>query len=104
MQYRSRELVNEDDNFITTGEVLLPEVKLGKTSVRAKVSNTFPLRMAEVVWGDGEKTSRITIPLEQTREFQDTVVDRQVSTPNRKWARFAVWDVAGNGAMTNPVW
>jgi hypothetical protein len=95
---------HNNDNFITTGEVLLPEVKLGKTSVRAKISHTFPLRMAEVVWGDGEKTSRITIPLDQTREFEDTLLDREISTPNRKWARFAVWDVAGNGAMTNPVW
>jgi hypothetical protein len=97
-------LAHNDDNFISTGEVLLPEIKLGKTSVRAKVSHTFPLRMAEVVWGDGEKTSRITIPLDETREFQDTVIDRQIDMPNRKWARFAVWDVAGNGAMTNPVW
>src|SRR5262249_27569202 len=48
-------LAHNDDNFITTGEVLLPEVKLGKASIHAKIGHTFPLRMAEVVWGDGEK-------------------------------------------------
>jgi hypothetical protein len=95
-------LAHNDDNFISTGEILLPEVKLDGSSIHAKVSHTFPLKMAEVVWGDGEKTSRVTIPLEQTREFQDTAIDRKIDMPNRKWARFAVWDVAGNGAMMNP--
>jgi hypothetical protein len=95
-------LAHNDDNFISTGEVLLPEVKLDGSAVHAKITHTFPLRLAEVVWGDGEKTSRVTIPLEETREFQETAIDRKIETPNRKWARFAVWDVAGNGAMTNP--
>ena len=93
-----------NDNFISTGEVLLPEWKLDAQTLHAKVSHTFPLKMAEVVWGNGEETFRETIPLDQTREFQDTVIDRKLGTRNRKWARFAVWDVAGNGAFTNPVW
>jgi len=42
--------------------------------------------------------------LETTREFSDTVIDQKIEEPGWKWARFAVWDVAGNGAMTNPVW
>jgi hypothetical protein len=92
------------DNFISTGEVLLPEVKLDGASVRARVMHTFPLKMAEVVWGNGEQTFRVTIPLEETREFSETVIERKVEAPGWKWARFAVWDVAGNGAMTNPVW
>jgi hypothetical protein len=95
-------LAHNDDNFISTGEILLPEVKLDGSAIHAKITHTFPLRMAEVVWGDGEKTSRVTIPLEETREFEDTSIDRKIETPNRKWARFAVWDIAGNGAMTNP--
>jgi len=94
----------KNDTFISTGEVLLPEWKLDGETVHAKVSHTFPLKMAEVVWGNGEQTFRVTIPLEQTREFTETVIDRKFQAPNRKWARFAVWDVAGNGAFTNPVW
>jgi hypothetical protein len=27
-----------------------------------------------------------------------------VKAPGWKWARIAVWDVAANGAFTNPVW
>ena len=93
-----------NDNFISTGEVLLPEWKLGANALHAKVIHTFPLKLAEVVWGDGTETHRITIPLEQTREFEQTLIDRKLEMPNRKWARFAVWDAAGNGAFTNPVW
>jgi hypothetical protein len=92
------------DNFISTGEVLLPEVKLDGTKVRAKVNHTFPLKVAEVVWGNGEQTFRKIIPMEQTREFQETGIDEKVDAEGWKWVRFAVWDVAGNGAMTNPVW
>ena len=28
----------------------------------------------------------------------------QADAPKWKWARFAVWGVAGNGAFVNPVW
>ena len=98
------EALAHGDNFITTGEVLLPEVKVSGESVHARVQHTFPLEMAEVVWGNGSETFRTTIPLEETREFSETAIDRTLQAPGWKWARFAVWDVAGNGAMTNPVW
>ena len=60
--------------FTTTGEVLLPRVDLSKSSANeivAKVERqwTFPLRFAEIVWGDGQTTHRETIPLADTREF-----------------------------------
>ena len=47
--------------FTTTGEVLLPEWTIAPASgdeiaVSADVRWTFPLRFAEIVWGDGEKT------------------------------------------------
>ena len=65
---------------------------------------TFPLRMAEIVWGDGQETHRQTIPLTDTREFDQHEFTWKVSTPQWKWARVALWDVAGNGAFTTPVW
>ena len=54
--------------FTTTGEVLLPEVDLTSSSageIVAKVQAqwTFPLRFAEIVWGDGQTTHRETIEL-----------------------------------------
>ena len=62
------------DSFITTGEILLPEVSIKPDSsqrieVNAKVSWTFPLRMMEVVWGNGSETFHKTISLEDTPEL-----------------------------------
>jgi hypothetical protein len=96
------------DYFITTGEVLLPQVRIGgqgdQISVDANLRWTFPLKLAEVVWGDGTNINRTTIPLETTREFGSSSFQWQAQAPNWKWARLAVWDVAGNGGFTNPVW
>jgi hypothetical protein len=96
------------DFFVTTGEVLLPELRIeragGRIVVRAEVRHTFPLRFAEVVWGDGSVTRRQSFPLDTTREFGGAAYNWEVEAPGWKWARVAVWDVAGNGAFTNPVW
>jgi hypothetical protein len=95
--------------FTTTGEVLLPEWKIAPASgdeiaVNADVRWTFPLRFAEIVWGDGEKTGRKIIPLDSTREFGSSKFEWKTAAPGWKWARLAVWDVAGNGVFVNPVW
>jgi hypothetical protein len=62
------------DFFITTGEVLLPKVSIkegadGRIIVRARIEHTFPLQMAETVWGDGSQAHRKTIPLTETHQF-----------------------------------
>ena len=95
--------------FVTTGEVLLPEVSIteaagGRIGVRARIQHTFPLEMAEIVWGDGVQTFRKTIPLDETRPFGDFAFSAEADGGNWKWARFAVWDVAADGAFGNPVW
>jgi len=97
------------EGFMTTGEILLPEVTLAASSggaigVKAKISWTFPLRMAEVVWGNGSQTLRRIFPLENTHEFGTSSCEWTVEAPGWKWARMTVWDVAGNGAFTQPVW
>lgn len=97
------------DFFVTTGEVLLPSVTISagagdRINVRAKVTWTFPLAMAEVVWGDGGETHREIFPLVETREFGDREFTWQLDAPRWKWARFALWDIAANGAFMNPVW
>jgi hypothetical protein len=55
------------------------------------------------VWGDGSAISRKIIPLEETREFGHMKSQWTVEAKNWKWARLAVWDVAGDGAFTNPI-
>ena len=95
--------------FTTTGEVLLPEVNLDSSSVneivaKARVLWTFPLRCAELVWGDGQTTHREVIALADAREFGSKTFEWRAKANAWKWARVAVWDVAGNGAFVNPFW
>jgi hypothetical protein len=101
--------MRKGDFFISTGEVLMAEhsireTQAGKLSAVADIRYTFPLQFAEVVWGDGEKTHRKTYSLETTRAFGKHKIEFDVDAPGWRWARLAVWDIAGNGAFANPVW
>ena len=96
------------DSFITTGEILLPRVSISTKSpdeitVQADLQWTFPLRFAEVVWGDGSQSLREVSALETTRPFGKSSYSWKVKAKGWTWARLAVWDVAGNGAFINPV-
>ena len=100
--------VRRGDFFTTTGEVLLPDVRITETAqgaiqVKARIDHTFPLEMAEIVWGDGKETRRKLIPLTSTRSFEKYDFSAEVDAPGWKWARFAAWDVAADGAFVNPV-
>jgi hypothetical protein len=101
--------MEKGDFFMSTGEVLMPAHSIrqtapGRLRATAEVRYTLPLRFAEVVWGDGEKTHRQTYSLENTREFGSEKLEFDVDAPGWRWARLAVWDVAGDGAFANPVW
>ena len=101
--------IKKGDGFITTGEILLPSVSMSAASdasvqVNAKISSTFPLRIAEIVWGDGKTTHHQIIDLQSTPSFDEHEYSWLAETPGWMWARFAVWDVAGDGAFTNPIW
>jgi hypothetical protein len=102
--------IEKGDGFITTGEILLPSISMSAEDdrsirVKARISSTFPLRIAEVVWGDGVSTHRQVIDLQSTPAFDDHEYTWLVDTTHGwTWARFAVWDVAGDGAFTNPIW
>jgi hypothetical protein len=96
------------DFFTTTGEVLLTDVQIaagqgGRIGAQARVRHTFPLEMAELVWGDGKQTHRKTVALTETRPFGDFTLRTDAEGGDWKWARLAVWDVAGNGAFVNPM-
>jgi hypothetical protein len=100
--------VARGDSFISTGEVLIPDATLSgegeAITATVTVNYTFPLRIAEIVWGDGSATHHKVIPLEETREFGHKTFKWIAEAKNWKWARLAVWDVAGDGAFTNPIW
>jgi len=102
------EALARGDGFITTGEVLLPGVSISgppdTLTVRARVEWTFPLNVAEIVWSDGAELHRQILTLDTTRAFGKNEFTWSIPAKNWKWARLAVWDIAGNGALTNPVW
>jgi hypothetical protein len=96
------------EGFITTGEILLPSVQWNANGrnllVNAAVRWTFPLALAEIVWGDGRETHHKMIDLTATPQFGSKEFTWALDEDSWKWARLAVWDVAGNGAFTNAFW
>ncbi|HYG25160.1 MAG TPA: hypothetical protein VEH04_20520 [Verrucomicrobiae bacterium] len=103
--------------FTTTGEILIPRFNVGgrQSGQTLAITNshvvmetelewTFPLSFAEVVSGDGEKTYRQRIDLSDTESFGHRSLRTPVDLSGRTWVRFEVWDIAANGAFTQPVW
>jgi hypothetical protein len=104
--------------FVSTGEVLLPEFRVaGKESgqtvrlagaapveVTARLDWTFPPAFAEVIWGDGIKVHRQRVDLSDGEAFSGRVFRIPVGLRGAKWVRFEAWDIAANGAISQPVW
>jgi hypothetical protein len=65
--------VAKGDYFMSTGEIVLPVVDWkpdgDRITAHVSTSYTFPLKMAEIVWGDGSRTERQIFPLDTTKEF-----------------------------------
>lgn len=105
--------------FATTGEVLIPRFSAGGKRagesiakaadlnaivVEANLEWTFPLAFAEIISGDGEKVHRQRVELSDTEAYGSRTIRAPVDLGNRKWVRLEVWDMARNGAFTQPVW
>ncbi len=104
--------------FVSTGEVLLPRFQVGgKESgemlrltdgavpeVTARLDWTFPPAFAEVIWGDGGKVYRQRIDLSAGEAFSGKDLNVKVDLRGARWVRLEAWDVAANGAFTQPVW
>ena len=95
------------DYFATTGEVLIPSYSVqgtgSKRTIIAEVEWTFPLDFVEVVWGNGEKTDQQLISTTDLPAFGRKRFVIPFDATNKKWVRFAAWDVATNGALVQPV-
>lgn len=91
------------DFFVTTGEVLIRNFHASTKGVAADVDWTFPLEFVEAVWGDGERVDRKILRMPGTEAFGTRHVEIPVDLSREKWARFAAWDSAVNGAFTQPV-
>src|SRR6185503_2674220 len=104
--------------FTTTGEVLIPQFTVGgkpsgqtldltrspAPALEADLEWTFPLAFAEIISGDGQKVYRQRIDLADTESFGTRKFRLPLDMKGRTWVRFEVWDIAANGAFTQPVW
>jgi hypothetical protein len=104
--------------FVTTGEVLLPKFTVGgkgsgetvelsadeSPEIEITVEWTFPLNFAEVISGDGIRVYRHRIELSDTEPFGSRTLRVRHPLKERRWVRVEVWDIAANGAFSQPVW
>ena len=96
----------DGDYFVTSGEVLIPSHGVngkGRTATyNAQVEWTFPLDFVELVWGDGKRIERKVVDASNMGPFGSHRFSIAFDADSAKWVRFAAWDSAGNGAMTQP--
>ena len=95
--------LREADYFVTTGEVLMPGFDVRRrgdtATVIAELEWTFPLEFVEVVWGDGERVGQEVVPAAEFAPYGKTTFEIPVAIAEKRWLRFAAWDVAGNGVL-----
>jgi hypothetical protein len=75
----------------------------GQRSIVADLEWTFPLNFVEVVWGDGKTSNRQVIATTDLAPMGSKHFEIPFDANGKKWVRFAAWDSAGNGAMSQPV-
>jgi hypothetical protein len=54
--------------------------------------------------GDGRAVHRQRVDLRAEEAFASKALRVPVDLRGAKWIRLEVWDIAGNGAFTQPVW
>ena len=95
------------DYFWTSGEVLIPSYRVegvgSQRTIAADLEWTFPLDFVEVVWGDGKQTDRQIISASDLPAFGQHTFRIPFNADGKKWVRFAAWDIAGNGALVQPI-
>lgn len=105
------------DFFTTTGEILIPNFTIagkssgeeipddsGEKQLEADIEWTYPMSFADIVSGDGKQVFRQRVDLSDCDSFGTKKLQIPLSLKGRTWVRFEAWDIAGNGAFTQPVW
>ncbi len=104
--------------FVTTGEVMIPDftvqgrpsgstvtLKPGESAeIHLDLRWTFPLKFVEVISGDGSHVYRERIDCSETDAFGQHTFRLTPDLKGRKWVRVEAWDIACNGAFTQPIW
>jgi len=104
--------------FVTTGEVLIPEFTVNGSSpgavakltkkqsakVTLNLQWTFPLDYAALITGDGRTIKRQRLDLSDTTAFGQKTWAVEIDLTGQRWVRLEIWDIATNGAFTQPIW
>ena len=94
--------------FVSTGEILIKNYIVGGTgnqrTITADAEWTFPMAFMEIVTGDGKTVSKQVISATDMQAFGTKKISIPFDATGKKWVRFAMWDVAGNGGFTQPQW
>ena len=56
------------------------------------------------VTGDGKTVTKQVISATDMQAFGTKKLSIPFDATGKKWVRFAMWDVAGNGGFTQPQW
>ena len=111
--------LSSGDYFVTTGEVLIPEffvqnyasgeviprgTDLSRLPIEMRLEWTYPLSHLSIISGDGNRVYRDHFDLSATSEFGTMPIRIDADLRGRSWVRLEVWDIARNGAFTQPVW
>jgi hypothetical protein len=112
------EALSRGDFLVSTGEVLIRDFSVagkhpgekvvfdqdGPAEIHADLEWTFPLNFVELVWGNGKDVDRLIVPATDTPQFAQKTFRFFQDLKGVRWIRFAAWDLAANGAFTQPVY
>jgi hypothetical protein len=87
-----------------SGDSIPANTDLSRLAIETSLEWTYPLSHMTIVSGDGTSVYRDHFDLSATTEFDDTVIRIAADLRGRTWVRLEVWDIARNGAFTQPVW
>jgi hypothetical protein len=94
--------------FVTTGEILIKNYVVSgsgnQRTITADAEWTFPMAFMEIVTGDGKTVTKKVISATDMQAFGTRKLSIPFDATNQKWVRFSMYDVAGNGAFTQPQW
>jgi hypothetical protein len=98
------DVLRRGDFFVTTGEVLIHSFKVRDGAAVADLEWTLPLRHVELVTSDGRTVKHERRSLAGTAEFGRKTFEWPIDLKDVAWVRLEAWDVAVDGAFTQPLW
>jgi hypothetical protein len=96
------DVLKRGDFFTTTGEMLIHSCAVRDGRASADIEWSFAPAFAEIITGDGKVIKRQRIDLSDQAEFGRRTFTWKLDDSGAKWTRLEVWDIARNGAYTQP--